>query len=43
MARDYTLTRVAIETGKEYLLHSLQQAQPECAVVAAVFKEVCCY
>ncbi|RLM01967.1 hypothetical protein CFD26_108889 [Aspergillus turcosus] len=39
IARDYALTRVGIETEKEYLLRSLQQAWPECAAGAAGFKE----
>ncbi|RHZ73069.1 hypothetical protein CDV55_103371 [Aspergillus turcosus] len=39
IARDYALTRVGIETEKEYLLRSLQQAWPECAAGAVGFKE----
>ncbi|KAF7169282.1 hypothetical protein CNMCM5623_002078 [Aspergillus felis] len=39
IAREYALTRVGIEPEKEYLLHSLQQAWPECAPGAAGFKE----
>ncbi|GFF52605.1 tyrosine-protein phosphatase [Aspergillus udagawae] len=39
IVRDYALTRVGIETEKEYLLRTLQQAWPECAPGAAGFKE----
>jgi protein tyrosine/serine phosphatase len=39
IAWEYALTRISIETQKEYLLRSLQQAWPECAVGAPGFKE----
>ncbi|KAF4232344.1 hypothetical protein CNMCM8980_005132 [Aspergillus fumigatiaffinis] len=39
IAWEYALTRIGIETQKEYLLRSLQQAWPECAAGAPGFKE----
>jgi protein tyrosine/serine phosphatase len=39
IVRDYALTRVDIETEKECLLPSLQQAWPECDAGAVWFKE----